>query len=306
MRVIIGIGSIALDCTTTPFDAVKDVLGGAIVNFGLSSSHYERTGIVGVIGTDFPKRYHDILNERLDLDGVKVEDGKTFRFESEYDYSLCKRYNTKTHLGVMDGFIPSLPENYRDAEFLYLGTNNPIQNLEVLRKMRSPKLTACDTIELWIETMKEETLEVMSKVDIVILNDDETRLLTGTPNLLRGGKVILEGGTNTKHIIIKKGEHGALLVSKGDFIFPSTGYPLEEVVDPTGAGDAFAGGFIGHIARSSNQCEVIDIDVIKEAIVYGNIMGSFVVQNFGINSLLQIDMSMIEDRYEAYKKMVSF
>ena len=304
---IVGIGSIALDTTTTPFDTVQEVLGGAVVNFALSASFFkEETGIVGVIGTDFPKEYYDILDERLDLRGLKIEEGKTFRFESTYDYSLCKRYNTRTHLNVMDGFIPTLPEAYKDTEYLYLGTNEPTQNLEMLRKMRSPKLTACDTIELWIETMKDETLEVMSKVDVVILNDDETRLLCGTPNLLKGGKMILEWGTNTKHVIIKKGEHGALLLSKGDLIFPSSGYPLEDIVDPTGAGDAFAGGFLGHIARNTKKEKNISAETIKEAMIYGHIMGSFVVEEFSINKLLTLTLKEIEQRYSVYKEMVMF
>jgi len=303
---IVGIGSIALDTTTTPFDTVQEVLGGAVVNFALSASFFNETGIVGVIGTDFPKEYYDILNERLNLHGLKIEEGKTFRFESTYDYSLCKRYNTRTHLNVMDGFIPTLPEAYKDAEYLYLGTNEPTQNLEMLRKMSSPKLTACDTIELWIETMKDETLEVMSKVDVVILNDDETRLLCGTPNLLKGGKMILEWGTNTKHVIIKKGEHGALLLSKGDLIFPSSGYPLEDIVDPTGAGDAFAGGFLGHIARNTKQEKNISAETIKEAMIYGHIMGSFVVEEFSINKLLTLTLKEIEQRYNVYKEMVMF
>lgn len=302
---ILGIGSIALDTTTTPFDTVQEVLGGAVVNFALSSSLFEETGIVGVIGTDFPKDYYDILDERLDLRGLKIEEGKTFRFESTYDYSLCKRYNKKTHLNVMDGFIPTLPEAYKDVEFLYLGTNEPTQNLELLKKMRSPKLVACDTIELWIETMREETLEVMSNVDVVILNDDETRLLCDTPNLLKGGKNILEWGTKTKHVIIKKGEHGALLISK-DGIFPSSGYPLEEIVDPTGAGDAFAGGFLGHIARSTKKEKSITLDTLKEAMVYGHIMGSFVVEEFSVNKLLSLTLEEIEQRYNVYKEMVMF
>jgi sugar/nucleoside kinase (ribokinase family) len=303
---IVGIGSLALDTTRTPFDTVQEVLGGAIVNFSLASCLFGvKTGIVGVIGTDFPKDYYDILDERLDLRGLKIEEGKTFRFESTYDHSLSSRYNTKTHLGVMEGFTPSLPEAYQDAEFVYLGTNEPTQNLELLKKIRSPRLTACDTIELWIETMKEETLEVMSKVDCVILNDDETRLLCGTPNLLKGGKTILEWGTNTKHVIIKKGEHGALLVSK-DGIFPSSGYPLEEIVDPTGAGDAFAGGFLGHIARSTKNERDISIDTIKEAMAYGHIIGSFVVEEFSVKKLLDLTLEEIEQRYSVYKEMCMF
>lgn len=306
---IVGIGSIALDTTTTPFDTVQEVLGGAVVNFALSASFFNETGIVGVIGTDFPKEYYDILDERLDLRGLKVKEGRTFQFESTYDYSLCKRYNTKTYLNVMENFDPILPESYKDAEYLYLGTNEPTQNLQLLKSARSPKLTACDTIELWIETMKDETLEVMSNVDVVILNDDETRLLCGTPNLLKGGKTILDWGTNTKHVIIKKGEHGALLVSKGDerhMIFPSSGYPLEDIVDPTGAGDAFAGGFLGHIARSTKKEENITINTIKEAMVYGHIMGSFTVEEFSVKRLLNLTLEEIEERYKVYKEMVMF
>jgi len=296
---IIAIGSIALDTTRTPFKTVKDVLGGSATYFSLASSFFYKTGLVGVVGDDFPKEYHQILNDRLDLTGLKTEKGKTFRFDSSFSYDLSKRTTNKTELNVFEKFDPILPDIYKNAEYVYLGNIDPEQQLKVLNQINKPKLTVCDTIELWIKTKRDKLIEVMSRVDGVVLNDDEVRLLCKTSNLVNGAKMILNWGA--KFVIIKKGEHGAIMFSPTT-IFPSPGYPLEEVVDTTGAGDSFAGGFMGHLAHS----EKINDKTIKEAVIYGNVMGSFAVEDFSINKLLTLTMDDINSRYKKYREMVTF
>ncbi|RKY23838.1 MAG: sugar kinase [Planctomycetota bacterium] len=296
---IIAIGSIALDTTRTPFKTVKDVLGGSGTYFGLASSFFSKTGIVAVVGKDFPEEYYKLLKDRLDVSGLKIVDGKTFRFDSSFDYDLGKRTTNKTELNVFEKFDPVLPEEYRTAEYVYLGNIDPEQQLKVLEQVNNPKLTVSDTIELWINTKRRKLIEVISRVDCMVLNDDEVRQLCKTPNIINGAKTILDWGA--KFVIVKKGEHGAILFTH-DNIFPTPGYPLGNVVDPTGAGDSFAGGFLGHIARKDKLGE----STIKEAVVYGNVMGSFAVEDFSINSLLNLTLEQIEDRFQEYRNIVRF
>jgi len=296
---IIAIGSIGLDTTRTPFKTVKDVLGGSGSYFGLAASFFYKTGLVGVVGNDFPQKYHKILNDKIDLTGLKVEKGKTFRFDSSFSYDMSKRTTNKTELNVFEKFDPILPDVYKNAEYVYLGNIDPEQQLKVLDQVKKPRLTVCDTIELWIKTKREKLLEVISRVNGIVLNDDEVRLLCETPNLINGAKKILDWGA--KFVIIKKGEHGAIMFTPTT-VFPSPGYPLEEVVDTTGAGDSFAGGFLGHLARSKK----IEDRTIKEAVIYGNVMGSFAVENFSIDRFLTLTVDDINKRYKRYREIVTF
>lgn len=296
---IIAIGSIALDTTRTPFKTVKNVLGGSATYFGLTSSFFSRTGIVGVVGNDFPKKYHELLKDRLDISGLKITKGKTFRFDSSFDYDLGKRITNKTELNVFENFNPVLPKEYRTAEYVYLGNIDPEQQLRVLEQVNNPKLAVSDTIELWINTKRKELVEVISRVDCMILNDDEVRQLCKTPSIINGAETILDWGA--KFVVVKKGEHGAILFSHDD-VFPTPGYPLGDVVDPTGAGDSFAGGFLGHIARVRKT----DKTTIKEAVIYGNVMGSFAIEDFSINSLLNLTLEQIEERFQKYRNIVKF
>lgn len=296
---IIAIGSIALDTTRTPFKTVKNVLGGSATYFGLASSFFSRTGIVGVVGNDFPKKYYELLKERLDISGLKIIEGKTFRFDSSFDYDLGKRVTNKTDLNVFEKFDPILPKEYRRAEYVYLGNIDPEQQLKILEQVNKPRLTVSDTIELWISTKRRKLIEIISRVDCMVLNDDEVRQLCKTPNIINGAETILDWGT--KFVVVKKGEHGAILFSH-DGIFPTPGFPMGNVVDPTGAGDSFAGGFLGHITRKGK----LDENTIKEAIVYGNVMGSFAVEDFSVNRLLSLKVEDIEERYQKYRNIVKF
>lgn len=296
---ILDIGSIALDTTRTPFKTVTDVMGGSATFFGIVASFFAETGMVGVIGDDYPEEYLKILKERLDLTGLVVEKGRTFRFDSQFGYDLGVRTTLKTELNVFGEWSPMIPEEYRDAEYVYIGNIGPDQQLQVLDQVDDPKLTVADTIEFWINNRREQLTELISRVNGMVLNDEEVRQLSQIPNIIKGARTILELGPD--FVIIKKGEHGAILFTQ-EMIFPTCGYPLEEIEDPTGAGDCFAGGFMGHLARRGELSQ----KTFREAVVYGNVMGSFAVERFGVERFLTLTMEEIEDRYQMYKRMVSF
>ncbi len=296
---IIAVGSVALATTRTPFKTVKDVLGGSGTYFVFASHFFSKTGLISIVGEDFPEKYRRLMAERLDLTGLVVEKGKTFRFDSSFGYDLGKRTTIKTELNVFGKFNPTVPDEYRDAEYVYIGNVDPELQLRVLDQVDEPKLTVADSIEIWIKTEKEKLIEVASRVNGMVLNDDEVRQLCQTSNIIAGARTILDWGAD--FMIVKKGEHGSILFTP-EMIFPTCGYPLEEVVDPTGAGDSFAGGFMGHLARKGR----INNRTIKEAVIYGNVMGSFAVERFSIDRFLTLTMDDIESRYNRYKEMVTF
>jgi sugar/nucleoside kinase (ribokinase family) len=293
-------GTIALDTTRTPFRTEIKIMGGAATFASLSSSFYTHTSIVGVIGFDFPLPYREILDRRMDTKGIvtNIYD-KTFHYDSTFDYDLSHRTTNKTELNVIANFEPVIPDEYRKSEYIYLANNDPVQNIKLLELFSNPKLTVCDTIEYWILNKREQVIKMMSKVNGVVINDEEARLLCRTSNLIKCAKMIMSWGP--QFVAIKKGEHGSLLFMDND-IFPAAAYPMEEIVDPTGAGDAFAGGFIGYLAQQNNLVE----RTFKEAVVYGNVMGAFAVEDFGVKRLLAITKEDIQKRYERYRKTVEF
>ncbi len=296
---IVNFGSVSLDTTRTPFKTVEDVLGGSATFFGLAASYFHETGLIGVVGEDFPDDYMKLLEERLDLSGLAIEKGKTFRYDSSFGYDLGARTTNKTELNVFGRWEPRVPDEYKDSKYLYLGNIGPDQQLEVLDQMNGPELTVADSIELWIRTERDGLIEVISSVDGMVLNDDEVRQLCRTSNVVAGARTIMDWGAD--FVVVKKGEHGSILFTP-EMIFPTCGYPLEEVVDPTGAGDAFAGGFMGHLARKGN----IDEQTMREAVIYGNVMGSYTVEAFGIDRFLDLTLEDVEGRYGKYKEMVLF
>jgi sugar/nucleoside kinase (ribokinase family) len=297
---IICVGTVALDTTRTPFKTVKRVLGGAAVYTSLSASFFSKTGIVGIIGKDFPDKYYKILKDRLDLSGVEVDKkGKTFFYDSTFDYGFTRRQENKTELNVIENFNPDLPEAYRKAEYVYLANNDPNQNLKALEQVDSPKLIVCDTIEYWIKNKKRKVKEMMCCVDLVVLNDDEIRMMCKEPNLIKAAKKVLSWGPD--YVVVKKGEHGSILV-KDNIVFPVPAYPMEDIIDPTGAGDSFAGGVVGHVSRGGK----LDEKTLKEAVVYGNVMGSFAVEDFSVGKFLTLKMEDIEERYQRFREIVRF
>jgi sugar/nucleoside kinase (ribokinase family) len=293
-------GTIALDTIRTPFKTETMILGGAATFASISSSIFSSTSIVGVIGSDFPSEYKKILDDRLDTRGVITRrDGKTFHYDSSFDYDLSHRKSNKTELNVIADFEPTIPEEYYDSEYVYLANNDPIQNMKILKYFSNPKLTVCDTIEYWILNKRNDVIKMMSRVDGVVINDEEARLLCKTSNLIKCAKIIISLGP--RFAIIKKGEHGSLLFID-DMIFAAPAYPMEEIVDPTGAGDSFAGGFIGYISQKNN----ISINTMKEAVIYGNVMGAFSVEDFGVRRLINISRKDVNIRYQKYRNMVQY
>jgi sugar/nucleoside kinase (ribokinase family) len=293
-------GTIALDTTRTPFKTQTRIMGGAATYASLSSSIFTSTSIVGIVGSDFPTEYRNILDDRVDTRGVITkEDGKTFHYDSSFDYDLYHRTSNKTELNVIADFEPVIPNQYIDSEYVYLANNDPIQNIKILEHFSNPKLIVCDTIEYWILNQKQDIIKMISKVDGVVINDEEARLLCKTTNLIKCAKLIMSWGP--WFTIIKKGEHGSLFVND-DTVFPAPAYPMEEIVDPTGAGDSFAGGFMGHIAKQNS----LSVNTMKEAVIYGNVMGAFAVEGFGVKKLLEITKEDVQNRYETYRNIVNF
>ncbi len=292
-------GSTALDTIRTPDKVLKGVLGGAATFAGISASYFVKPGLIAVVGKDFPKKYHKILSKYLDLRGFAINDGKTFRYDGKYDETLSARTTLKTELNVLGDFNPKVPDDYRKSEYVYLANNDPDQNASLIKEFDNVKFSMCDTIEFWIANKKSSVIKMIKAVDAVVINDEEAKLLTKEHNLIKCAKKMMNWGA--KYVIIKKGEHGSLMFFD-DVIFPSAGFSLEDVVDPTGAGDSFAGAMIGYLASKNS----ISFSSIKKAVVYGNVLGSFAVEKYGLDGLLQLKKMDISKRIKQYEKMIRF
>ena len=292
-------GSTALDTIRTPTKVLKGVLGGAATFAGISASYFIKTGLIAVVGNDFPKKYYNILAKNLDLRGFKVDNGKTFHYDGSYDKTLSTRTTLKTELNVLGNFKPTVPEEYRKSEYVYLANNDPEQNAKLIKEFDNVKFSMCDTIEFWIAHKKLSVINMIKSVDAVVINDEEAKLLTKEHNLIKCAKKMMNWGA--KYVVIKKGEHGSLLFYD-DVIFPSVAFSLEDIVDPTGAGDSFAGAMIGYLANKRNT----NLSTIKKAVIYGNVLGSFAVEKFGLDGILNLKKSQIEKRVKHYEKMVRF
>jgi len=292
-------GSTALDTIRTPKRTLKNVLGGAATFAAISASFFTKPGLIAVVGDDFPKKYHNTLEKYLDIRGLSVLEGKTFRYDGKYDKNLNVRKTLKTELNVLGYFKPSVPKEYQRSDFVYLANNDPAQNTKIIKEFDHVKFSMCDTIEFWIRTKRKDVVKMFKSVDAVVINDEEAKLLTKEDNLVRCAKKIMEWGT--KYVVIKKGEHGSLLFYE-DLIFSSVGFSVESVLDPTGAGDSFAGAMIGYLESKKKT----SISEIKKSIVYGNVMGSFAVERYGLEGLLRLKKSDITKRVKQYGKMASF
>jgi len=292
-------GSTALDTIRIPTKILKDVLGGAATFAGVSASFFVKTGLIAVVGKDFPKDYHKLLAKYLDLRGLTIADGKTFRYDGSYDKTLSTRQTLKTELNVIENFKPVVPEEYRKSRFVYLANNDPEQNVALIKEFDKVKFSMCDTIEFWISTKRDSVIKMIKSVDAVVINDEEAKLLTKEFNLIKCAKKMMNWGV--KYVIIKKGEHGSLMFFD-DVIFPSAGFSLEDVVDPTGAGDSFAGAMIGYLAHKNST----SLSKIKKAVVYGNVLGSFAVEDYGLSGLLKVKKHDIAKRAKIYEKMIRF
>lgn len=297
---VLVVGSVALDSVETPFGKASDVLGGSGVFFSASASHLSPVQLVGVVGTDYPAEKLEPLAKRgVDLAGLERAEGQSFRWRGRYRHDLNSAETLETHLGVFSNFRPKIPPQFRNAPFVFLANIDPRLQIEVLSQVERPKLVACDTMNFWIESRRPELLELLGKVDLITLNDGEARQLTEKTNLIKAARWIMDKGPT--HVIIKKGEHGAFMFTR-DTVFFAPAYPLEDVFDPTGAGDSFAGGFMGYLARTGDLSEAN----LRRAVIYGSAMGSFAVEKFSIERLLEIDAGDIASRVAAFRRLVAF
>ena len=296
---LVVVGSVALDTIETPFDQGTELLGGSVSYACAASSYFAETGMVGVVGDDFPDGYVDIYRGfGVDLAGLQTVKGKTFRWSGVYEDDMINRRTISTELNVFEDFSPDLPEEYRNAPFVLLGNITPELQLKVLTQVEGAKFLVADTMDLWINIARQDLLEVIGKVDMLMLNDSEARLLTGEYNMRQAAEAILDMGP--KYVVIKKGEHGAMLVSRqGIFLVPA--YPVDKVVDPTGAGDSFAGGMMGYLA----DCGSVDDASMREALLYGSVIASFGVEVFSLDRLVGLTRDVIDSRLSDLKSMTS-
>jgi sugar/nucleoside kinase (ribokinase family) len=297
---VLVVGSVAFDTVATPFGRREKILGGSATYFSYSCSFFAPVYLVAVVGEDFPREYRQLLeNKGINLEGLQVAPGKTFHWGGAYRYDMNEAETEFTDLNVFQDFHPRLPESVRACEYVLLANIDPDLQLEVLDQVDKPRLVVGDTMNLWIELKKERVAEVISRLDILILNDAEARQFTGRVGLKSAADYIL--GLGPRAVVIKKGEHGALLFTREE-IFSAPGLPLEKVVDPTGAGDSFAGGFIGHLARTGET----SFAALKQAVIYGSVMASFNVEDFSLERLKQISRNDIKDRYLVFQELAAF
>jgi sugar/nucleoside kinase (ribokinase family) len=299
---LLVVGSVALDTVETPFGKVKEALGGSAVYISAAASYFTNPiRLVGVVGGDFPKEHIKFMESRqIDLDGLQiVEKGKTFRWGGKYHYDLNVRDTLFTELNVFQKFDPKIPTGFKSSVYVCLGNIDPVLQLQVLNQIKKPRLVVGDTMNYWIETKLKELVKTMKSMDVLIVNDSEARLLTHEPNLIKAAKKIIKMGPRI--IIIKKGEHGAMLVTE-ETIFSAPAFPLETIFDPTGAGDSFAGGFIGWLARTDD----ISAENLKRAVVYGSTLASFCVEKFSVDSMRDLSYLKIRDRFHSFMDLSRF
>src|SRR6202022_4362009 len=298
---LLVVGSIALDTVKTPVEEHADLVGGSASYAAVGASFFSPVKLVGVVGKDFPQSEFDFWKSRkIDIDGVQRMDGKTFRWSGEYAWDLNTRETRSVALNVFEHFKPALPESYRAADFALLANIAPSLQAHVLDQMKNPRFVVADTMDLWIETTRKDLDALLPRVDLLILNDSEARQMTKETSLIKAGRKIRKSGP--KYVAIKKGEHGALLFGENEF-FSCGAYPLEDIHDPTGAGDTFAGGMAGYLAGTVTKVNFTDL---RKAVIYGSVLASFTVEAFSLERLRKLSMDEIKERYETFKLMSQF
>lgn len=300
---ILVVGSVALDTVETPFNRVEEVLGGAASFFATAASLYNQVNLVAVVGSDFPQEYLDLWRSRpINLDGLQIHEGRTFRWTARYHMDMNARDTLDTQLGVYAGFHPVLPAEYLDSELLFLANIQPELQMEVLQAAPRTHLTVLDTMELWIMTERPQLTEVMKLVDVLLMSEEEVRQYTNKASILTGVRNLFALGL--KYVIVKQGSYGALLFGADGTYFSAPTYPLEEISDPTGAGDSFAGGFLGYLSTVTPQADgSYTTDALKRAVVHGNLIGSFACEDFSIARLRTLTIDEVAARY---KKLVEY
>jgi sugar/nucleoside kinase (ribokinase family) len=298
---LLVVGSIAFDSIETPDGTVENILGGSASHFAMAASFFTQPRLVGVVGEDFPDEHRRLFTARaIDTAGLVTAKGETFRWKGRYHSDMNTRDTLEVHLNVFGTFEPELPESFRDSTHVFLANGSPTLQARVLAQVRQPKAVFADTMDLWIDTQRQDLLALLPRLDGLLLNDSEARQLTGEANLVRAGRAVCQLGP--KYVILKKGEHGAMLFS-ADGVFVAPAYPSADVIDPTGAGDAFAGGVLGHLAEAQAS---LTPTVLRRAMAYGTVIGSLIVEGFGLDRLKRTDRREIDGRLEQYRKMLTF
>jgi sugar/nucleoside kinase (ribokinase family) len=301
MSVLI-LGSIALDTVKTPIEERSDLLGGSASYAAAAASFFSPVKLVGIVGSDFPQSEFDFWRARkIDIEGVQRVEGKTFRWSGEYSWDLNTRETRSVALNVFENFQPKLPASYRQTDFVLLANIAPALQAHVLDQMERPRFVVADTMDLWIETTRADLDALLARIDLLILNDSEAREMTKETSLIKAGRRIGEFGP--RYVAIKKGEHGALLFGEQDEFFSCGAYPLEDIHDPTGAGDTFAGGIAGYLAGNVSTVRFTDL---RKAMIYGSVLASFAVEAFSLDRLRNLSIAEIEQRYETFKLMSQF
>jgi sugar/nucleoside kinase (ribokinase family) len=298
---LLVVGSVAFDAIETPFGRVERTVGGAATYFSLAASFFTRVNLVGVVGEDFTAKHEEVFRGRsVDLAGLERAQGKTFFWSGKYHDNLNDRTTLATDLNVFAEFRPKLPESFRKSQYIFLANIDPTLQRSVLDQVTGkPKLVALDTMNYWIEGTPDELKKTLKQTQVLMINDSETRQLSDEHNLLRAAKAIFKMGPKT--LVIKRGEHGAMMIH-GDSVFCVPAYPLYEIHDPTGAGDSFAGGFMGYLASAGK----INVNSLRLAMVYGSVLGSFAVEEFGLERLLKLKRREITDRVRHFHKLTTF
>jgi sugar/nucleoside kinase (ribokinase family) len=297
---LLVVGSVAFDSVKTPFGQAEDAVGGSAFYFSLAAGFFNDVRMVAVVGDDFPEEKIQLLKSRnVDTEGLRRVAGKTFRWKGEYTYELNEAHTLDTQLNVFESFSPELPETYRDARYVFLGNIDPELQAAVLRQVRQPEFVGLDTMNFWIEGKRDALMEVLKDVDMLTINDGEARQLTEEVNLVKAARKIHSYGP--KILIIKQGEYGVLMFN-GNSVFSAPAFPLEEVFDPTGAGDSFAGGMMGYLSNIRN----VNDETLRRAIVFGSVMASYNVEDFSIKRLSEINYRDIEKRFKMFKSLTHF
>ena len=304
MSKLLIVGTVAFDAIETPFGKTDKILGGAGTYIGLSASNFKNvdTGLVSIVGNDFPQEYFDLLHSKnINTEGIEVvKDGKTFFWSGKYHNNMNQRDTLVTELNVLEHFTPVVPEKYKDAEIVMLGNLHPlVQNAGLEQMNKKPKMVVLDTMNFWMDIALEDLKTLLKKVDVITINDEEAQQLSGEHSLVKAAAVIHQMGP--EYVVIKKGEHGALLFHK-DKMFFAPALPLADVFDPTGAGDTFAGGFTGYLAQQGD----LSFESIKNAVIWGSNLASFTVEEFGVKRIAEVTYEEVEERLEKFKELTKF
>lgn len=297
---LLVVGSVAFDSVETPFGKVEEALGGSATFFSTAASYFTDVRLVAVVGRDFPEKHINFLRMRkIDIKGLEQAEGKTFRWQGRYGYDLNEAHTLATELNVFESFKPKLPEEYKDSKVVFLANIDPDLQRDVLSQVKSAEIVAADTMNFWIERKRESLLETLKSVNILLINEAEARQLSGEANLVRAARKIFTFGPET--VVIKRGEYGVLMF-RGRSVFSAPAYPLENVFDPTGAGDTFAGGFMGYLSNVMDWSETS----MRKAIIMGSVMASFNVEDFSLNRIRDLEYREIEARYREFRRLAHF